>query len=234
MLKVENITKTYGKLVAVDNVSFAINKGEICILVGPNGAGKSTLIKSILGLLKHKGKVRLGSYDMESIEVRRLTGYAPETPILHELLTVREHVQFIASAYGVEDWEGYMKVLFERFDLTDKQDKLCKELSKGMQQKVSLCCAAIIRPGIIFLDEPMIGLDPKAIRVFKAMLTEWKAQGTSVLLSTHIIDSIDSLWDRIFIINKGRIIREIERKTFGSKQSETLEEMFLSIMEEVL
>ncbi|HHW22216.1 MAG TPA: ABC transporter ATP-binding protein [Clostridiaceae bacterium] len=233
MLRVENITKSYGKLVAVDNVSFKINKGEICILVGPNGAGKSTLIKSILGLLKHKGKVRLGSYDMESIEARRITGYAPETPILHELLTVREHVQFIASAYGVEDWEEPMRVLFDRFDLTDKQNKLCKELSKGMQQKVSLCCAAIISPAMIFLDEPMIGLDPKAIREFKAMLAEWKARGASVLLSTHIIDSIDSLWDRVIMISKGRIIKEIERKSFEDYRSESLQDMFLSIMEEV-
>lgn len=160
MLMAENIFKKYGKLVAVDNVSYNMNPGEICILVGPNGAGKSTLIKSTLGLLRHKGKVRLNSYEMNSPEARKLTGYVPETPLLHELLTVREHVQFIASAYGVKEPEEFMNTLFDRLDLDDKQDKLCKELSKGMQQKVSICCAAIIRPKIIFMDEPMVGLDP--------------------------------------------------------------------------
>lgn len=233
MLSVENVTKTYGKLVAVNNVSFRIDPGEICILVGPNGAGKSTLIKSMLGLLKYKGRVRFGSYEMDSIEARRITGYVPETPILHELLTVREHVQFIASAYGTEGWEEYMEVLFERLDLTDKQEKLCKELSKGMQQKVSICCAAIIRPEVLFLDEPMVGLDPKAIRELKEMLIEWRAEGKSILLSTHLIDSIDTLWDRVLIMSKGRIIREIDRTTFETEPSGNLEKTLLSVMEEV-
>ncbi len=233
MLKANNITKTYGKLVAVDNVSYNMNPGEICVLVGPNGAGKSTLIKSTLGLLRHKGKVRLNSYEMNSLEARKITGYVPETPILHELLTVKEHVQFMASAYGVKEAEVPMNELFVRLDLFDKQDKLCKELSKGMQQKVSICCAAIIRPKIIFMDEPMIGLDPKAIRECKAMLNEWKAQGTSILVSTHIIDSIDTLWDRVLMMNKGKIVRETERRVFESESSRSLEELFFSVMEDV-
>lgn len=232
MLTAENIFKKYGKLVAVDNVSDNMNPGEICILVGPNGAGKSTLIKSTLGLLRHKGKVRLNSYEMNSPEARKLTGYVPETPLLHELLSVREHVQFIASAYGVKEPEEFMNTLFDRLDLDDKQDKLCKELSKGMQQKVSICCAAIIRPKIIFMDEPMVGLDPKAIRECKTMLNEWKAQGASVLVSTHIIDSIDTLWDRVLMMNKGKIIREIGREAFESELSVSLEELFFSVMED--
>lgn len=231
MLRAEHITKYYGKVRAVDDVSYSLNPGEICVLLGPNGAGKSTLVKSTLGLLKHKGTVLLDREPMDSQKARSVTGYVPEAPILHELLTVKEHVQFIASAYGIKDGDDLRNELFRRLELSDKEEKLCKELSKGMQQKVSLCCAAILRPKVLFLDEPMIGLDPKAIRELKEMLMEWRASGTAILISTHIIDSIDTLWDRVLIMRQGRIIRAVDRKSLESESDKSLESLFFEVTE---
>ena len=191
------------------------------------------MIKSTLGLLKHKGKVHLNKFIIDSPDARKITGYVPESPILHELLTVREHVQFIASAYGIENAEESINLLFEKFDLTDKQDKLCKELSKGMQQKVSICCAAIIKPKVLFLDEPLIGLDPKAIRELKETILQWKNEGMSILISTHIIDSISNLWDRVFIMKQGKIVQQVNRSAFEEQPSKTLENIFFDVMEGV-
>jgi len=137
MLEILNVTKKYGKLVANDNISFHVNDGQIAVLLGPNGAGKSTIIKCISGLLRFKGEIKIDGYDNKSIEAKQLLGYVPEMPAVYDLLTVEEHLEFIARAFKTRDDE-YEKSLLDRFELWDKKSKLGKELSKGMQQKLSI------------------------------------------------------------------------------------------------
>ncbi len=170
MLEIIGLTKTYGKYKAADNVNFSISDGEIGILLGPNGAGKSTVIKSIAGLLRYNGKILIKGMDAKNLEAKKVFAYVPEIPAMYEALTVREHLEFIIHAYNLSVTEEDITNLFERFELLDKQDKLGNELSKGMMQKVSICCALIVNPKVILLDEPMVGLDPAAIKELKQVV----------------------------------------------------------------
>lgn len=135
MLLVSNVTKKYGKLAANDNVSLFVGEGEVSLLLGPNGAGKSTLIKCISGLLKFSGTIEICGNDNKSLQAKRNFGYIPEVPVPYDMLTVWEHMEFIARAYSLENWKERAENLLERFELIDKKKKLGKELSKGMQQK---------------------------------------------------------------------------------------------------
>ena len=228
MLKVRNLSKVFDKVQAVDEISFEVNPGEIAVLLGPNGAGKSTTIKSIAGLLRFKGQILINNTDNKSVEAKRAFGYIPETPALYENLTVWEHLEFIARAYSLRDWEETANRLLTRFEMDDKKDKLGKELSKGMQQKVSICCALLLQPKMIMFDEPMIGLDPKAIKELKSVFLELKQAGCAVLISTHIIDSIEEVWDKVLIMNKGRIVLNLTRDELDNK-GESLEKIFLEV-----
>jgi ABC-2 type transport system ATP-binding protein len=211
MLSVNNVTKRYGKVLAVDDLSFEGPSGEITVLLGPNGAGKSTIIKCIAGLLQYNGKILVDGYANKTIDAKRILSYVPESPALFDSLTVSEHIQFVAKAYRLKDFEDYAEELFARFDLSDKKDKLGNELSKGMQQKVSICCAVITSPKVILLDEPMMGLDPKAIKELKNLFLELREQGCAVLISTHIIDTIKEIWDNILIMHKAKLVSRICR-----------------------
>ncbi|SFS03261.1 ABC transporter ATP-binding protein [Anaeromicropila populeti] len=226
MLEIKSLTKKYGKSLAVDNVSFTIPAGEVGILLGPNGAGKSTIIKSMAGLLKYQGDVLMNGLSARTIEAKRRFAYVPEMPSMYEALTVQEHIEFIKRAYGVEAEEGFEENLLKRFELWDKKDKLGNELSKGMMQKVSICCALMIRPKVILFDEPMIGLDPKAIKELKEVILELKTEGATVLVSTHMLEMVKELWDIMFIMNKGKIVGSF-RKTDALEQD--IEEIFFGI-----
>ena len=229
MLQIENVTKRYGKTVANKDIGFAVNRGEIAILLGPNGAGKSTIIKCIVGLLRISGKIRINGYDNKSLEAKKILGYVPEMPAVYDLLTVSEHLEFIRRAYRIED-NGYGQQLLERFELSDKQDKLGKELSKGMQQKLSICCALIHRPQIVILDEPLVGLDPHAIKQLKSILRELKKEGCSFVISTHMIDSVEDYWDVAHIMIDGRLAATKVNRV-EEQQAQSLEELFFSITE---
>ena len=226
MLEVVNLTKKYGKTLAADGIGFTVPDGKIGILLGPNGAGKSTVIKSIAGLLRYQGSIRIQGLDAGTVEAKKCFAYVPELPYMYEALTVREHIEFIVRAYGREGWEEEARALFDRFELTDKQDKLGNELSKGMMQKVSICCALIIRPKVILLDEPMVGLDPGAIRELKALLIELREQGCTILISTHMLEMVKELWDVTFVMEKGRIRGSYAREDLGNGD---LDELYFSV-----
>ena len=164
MLKINAVTKKYGKVPANDNISFDIADGEIAVLIGPNGAGKSTIIKCITGLLRFSGEITIDGMNNKSKEAKALIGYIPEMPAVYDMLTVGEHLQFMLRAYNMPLDETYGDELLRRFDLYDKKDKLGKELSKGMQQKLSICCALVHRPKVVIFDEPMVGLDPRTAK----------------------------------------------------------------------
>jgi len=230
MLEVFNLTKKYGKTIAVNDVSFTVEKGEIAVLAGPNGAGKSTVIKSIAGLLKYDGSVKISGFSNKSIEGKRLIGYIPEMPSLFPLLTISEHITFMAHAYGIKEYESRKTELLKLFDLWDIKDKYGSDLSKGMQQKVSICCALITEPKLLLVDEPMIGLDPKAIRNMKDVLKNIKSNGTSVVLSTHLLDSVQDLWDKILIMKDGKFIYSKVRDDSDS-DTKSLEDIFFQVTE---
>ena len=229
MLKVEHVTKQYGKLLANNDISFSVEGGQIAVLVGPNGAGKSTIIKSIAGLLRFDGKIEIGGFDNKSVEAKRLIGYVPEMPAVYDLLTVSEHMEFIRRAYRLPD-DGYDKYLLERFELMDKNDKAGKELSKGMQQKLSICCTLLHKPRVIIFDEPLIGLDPHAIKEIKNMFTELKASGCALLISTHMLDSVEYFWDVAHIMVNGTFAAT-KFNTAGGENEKSLEELFFEITE---
>ncbi|WP_411675810.1 ABC transporter ATP-binding protein [Caproicibacter sp.] len=230
MLEIQHLTKKYRKLLANDDLSFRVQDGEVAVLAGPNGAGKSTAIKCIAGLLRFQGSVTVCGNPNKSVEAKRLFGYIPEIPAPMESLTVREHLEFIARAYRVEDWQKKADVLLERMELEDKQKKLGGELSKGMQQKLSICCALLPEPKAVLLDEPLVGLDPHAIKELREIMEELRARGCSVLVSTHMLDTVRQVWDRALIMMNGKIAAERTRREMETG-GESLEQLFFSITE---
>lgn len=230
MLTVSNLSKKYEKLLANDDVSFDVNAGEIAVLMGPNGAGKSTTIKCIAGLLRFNGTILVNGIPNKKEAARRIFGYVPELPALFAMLTVWEHMEFIARAYKLENWQERAKALLERMELEDKQKKLGQELSKGMQQKLSLCCALLPEPKVIMLDEPLVGLDPHAIKELKTLLVEMRQAGCAVLVSTHMLDSVSEFWDKALIMKDGKIMAVRSRSEI-EQSGENLEQLFFSITE---
>lgn len=222
MLEVQGLTKKYGKTLAADNVSFVVPDGQIGILLGPNGAGKSTVIKSVAGLLRHTGSIGISGKPSRSLEARREFGYVPEIPAMFDALTVREHIDYIKMAYNSNITEEEILRILTRFEMEDKQDKLGNELSKGMMQKVSICCALAVKPKVMMLDEPMVGLDPAAIKELKIVIKELKEQGTTVLLSTHMLEMVEDLWDVIVIMEKGKVIASYNKEDVKDEDIESL------------
>ncbi len=209
MITIKKLRKKYAKLVAVDRIDLEAQAGKITVLLGPNGAGKSTTIKSIAGLLNFEGEIIVNDYDNHSIEAKQSFGYVAEVPILYDALTVKEHLRFVLKAYKKEEDHEKMDFLLDKFDMLDHQNKLAKELSKGMAQKLSFLCALIIEPKALLVDEPLLGLDPNAIEQMLQTLVELKHQGVSILLSTHIIDMIEDVYDEAYIMNQGVIVKHV-------------------------
>lgn len=222
MLEVQSLVKKYGETLAVDHVSFTVPDGAVGILLGPNGAGKSTIIKSIAGLLRYEGGIGIQKMPSRTLEAKKVFAYVPEIPALFDALTVREHIEYIRCAYQSSITEEEIEALLERFELADKQNKMGNELSKGMMQKVSICCALAVKPQVILLDEPMVGLDPKAIKELKEVILELKEQGTTVLISTHMLEMVDGLWDIMFVMEKGHIVGSYTKEEVGDKDLDDL------------
>ena len=230
MLEVKNVTKRYGKNLACNDVSFTLEPGSLTVLLGPNGAGKSTIIKSIIGFLKYQGSITVNGINNKTTEARKYLGYIPELPSLYPTLTVIEHMEFIARAYKLTDYKDRIEMLLKRFELDDKKKKFGDELSKGMQQKLNLCLGLLPDPDIILLDEPMLGLDPHAIKELKNMIEEMRRAGKTMLISTHIIDSVDMLWDRTIIMQGGQIRANVTRDEIEGS-GKNLEDLFFEVTE---
>lgn len=230
MLEVNHVTKKYGKNKACDDVSFCLEPGSLTVLLGPNGAGKSTIIKSIIGFLKYSGQITVNGIPNKTTEARRILGYIPELPSLYPTLTVIEHMEFIARAYKLTNYKERIDMLLERFEMADKKKKFGDELSKGMQQKLNLCIGLLPNPDILLLDEPMLGLDPHAIKELKNYIEEMRQAGKTMLISTHIIDSVDMLWDRTIIMQNGQVKANVARAEIEG-QGKTLEELFFEVTE---
>ncbi|MBR6094082.1 MAG: ABC transporter ATP-binding protein [Lachnospiraceae bacterium] len=232
MLEVKNVTKKYGKNLACDDVSFNLEPGSLTVLLGPNGAGKSTIMKSIIGFLKYNGSITVNGIPNKTPEARRILGYIPEMPSLYPTLTVGEHMEFVARAYKLTNYKERADMLLERFELADKRKKFGDELSKGMQQKLNLCIGLLPDPQILLLDEPLLGLDPHAIKELKNYIEEMRVSGKTLLISTHIIDSVDMLWDRTVIMQNGHVKANVS-KTEIEGMGKSLEDLFFEVTEGV-
>jgi ABC-2 type transport system ATP-binding protein len=239
MLEIQGLTKYFGSLAAVRNLSFRVDGGEIVGLLGPNGAGKTTTIRCIASILQPSaGRILLDGCDLVARPevAKRSLAYVPELPNPYELLTVWEHLRFIAAAFDTEYELVHGEEILKRLDLWDKRNDLAASISKGMRQKLACACAFIHRARIFCLDEPLIGLDPKGARELKNMLVERREAGDAVLVSTHMLDTAERLCDRVIIMHRGEVLAEgtmaelHERVELGA--SATLEDMFLRLTEE--
>lgn len=230
MLEVSHFTKRYGRVIACDDISFRLPEGSVTVLLGPNGAGKSTVMKAIIGFLRFEGRILINGKDNHLPQSRRLVGYIPEIPSFYPNLTVAEHMEFLARGYRLSNYHKRAESLLKRFELYDHRKKFGDELSKGMQQKLNICLGLLTEPKVILLDEPFIGLDPHAIKELRSLITEKRDEGCTLLISTHIIDSIDTLWDRTVIMRGGKIQADVQRD-YLEHTGVSLEELFFDVTE---
>ena len=206
MIKTVNLRKEFGANVAVCGLDLEIPKGQFFSIVGPNAAGKTTTIKMLVGLLKPtSGKVFIGGYDLfeNYIAAKKLISYIPDTPYLYDKLTAKEFLGFIGDIYTIDRkrQEMYSEELLEKFGLSDAKDVLVENYSHGMKQRLVFCAAFLHDPQVIVIDEPMVGLDPIAIRLVKDSLKNKSRQGVTIFMSTHTLAICEEVSDRIGIIN---------------------------------
>jgi len=213
---VENITKLYGKQKALDNVSFEIKTGEIVGFIGPNGAGKSTMMKIITGFIPPtSGKVEVNGSDIleKSLQVKKDIGYLPESNPLYQEMYIKEYLYFVAKLYKLRKNSGArIEEMIERTGLASEQKKKIGQLSKGYRQRVGLAQALIHDPGVLILDEATSGLDPNQIIEIRNLISDLGKEKT-VLLSTHIMQEVEAICDRVIIINEGLIVADDSAKS---------------------
>lgn len=210
VLQLSNVTGGYTRKPVIKDLSFSIEKGELVGLIGLNGAGKSTTIKHIIGtLIPHSGEIRLNGVTLkENMEAYRSSfSYIPETPVLYDELTLKEHLQLTGMAYGIDE-----KTLNERSEKLLKEFRMEKRLnwfpshfSKGMRQKVMIMCAFLVEPSLYIVDEPFVGLDPLAINALLEQMESKKKEGASILMSTHILSTAEKYCDRIILLHEGQV-----------------------------
>ena len=210
MIQVENITKRYGNFTAVDGISFDIDEGEIVGFLGPNGAGKSTTMNMITGFIEPSdGRIIVDGYDISKKpqKAKRQIGYMPEGVPLYSDLTVKEFVAYMADLKGCEKKtkKEEIKKVLEETGLTEVQNKLTKNLSRGYKQRVSMAGALVGNPKVIILDEPTVGLDPKQVTEIRTLIKNLGKKHT-VILSSHILSEVSQICNRVIIINKGKIV----------------------------
>lgn len=236
MIEVEQFTKLYGDVVAVKNLSFSIQPGEVLGLVGPNGAGKTTTLRAIAGILHPtSGTIRIAGIDLgqDPVAAKSRLSFIPDEPALFDYLTVSEHLHFIARLYGVSDAAPRIPPLLEELELSAKKDALPSELSRGMKQKLAIACGLLHRPAAVLLDEPLTGLDPVGIRRMKETIVARARDGAAVILSSHLLHLVEELCTKLLVIRRGEVaalgtIDEIMAQ-HPELAGRTLEELFIAL-----
>jgi ABC-2 type transport system ATP-binding protein len=237
MIQLEGVTKQYGSFTAVHPLDLHVRRGELFGFLGPNGAGKTTTIRMVTGVLRPtSGCISIAGIDLlkDPIEAKRHIGYIPDRPALYEKLTGGEFLRFVCGLWGYEGaaMERRIDELLELFDLTNWKNALVENYSHGMRQKLLISSALVHSPDLIVVDEPMVGLDPRAARLMKDMLREFVDRGGTVFLSTHTLEVAESLCDRIAILAAGRI-RAVgtmdELREASAAGAAGLEEVFLKL-----
>ena len=237
MLKINNISKTYGKSnqKAVDDLNLEVKEGEIFGFIGPNGAGKSTTIKCVTGILGfEEGEILINGYDLkkESILAKKSIGYVSDSHVIYERLTGLEYVNFMASVYGMQDANEIkhrLEKYLEMFNLKDAINNPIKSYSHGMKQKINVIGAIIHNPDLLILDEPLTGLDPQSAFELKELMREHCGEGKTVFFSSHVLDVVEKVCDRVGIIDKGRLIAVGTIEELKHNADSSLESFFLSV-----
>jgi ABC-2 type transport system ATP-binding protein len=236
MLIIENLTKKFSAVTAVDNLSLSIPPGEIFGFIGPNGAGKTTTLKICTGLMKPTaGRVVVNGFDMQTAgrEAKRIIGYVSDQPYVYPLLTGREFLRFIGDLYAVgrDVQKNKIPEFLDMFELTPAAGELIESYSHGMKQKLVIAGVLLHAPKLLVLDEPLVGLDPKTARLMKHVLQEYASRGVSIFMSTHILEIAEKICHRVGIIHRGRLICEgtIGQLREQAKNQNSLEDMFLDI-----
>ncbi|HEY3885680.1 MAG TPA: ABC transporter ATP-binding protein [Vicinamibacterales bacterium] len=228
MIEVQHLTKRYGRVTAVDDVSFRVERGEILGFLGPNGAGKTTTMRILTGYMPaSEGRATVAGYDVfeQPLEAKRRTGYLPETPPLYPDMTVREYLDFVARIKGLSAAERASRVqnAMRRTHVDDMAERQCGRLSKGYRQRVGLAQATLHNPDVLILDEPTAGLDPKQIIETRDLIRSLAGDHT-IILSTHILPEVSQTCQRVVIINRGRVVAvdTPENLTAGLRGAETM------------
>ena len=240
MLEVKNFTKKYdnGKL-AVDNISFSVNNGEIFGFLGPNGAGKSTTIKAIVGLIKKSsGDINIDGIRLEDdpILYKNKFSYLADNPDLFDKFTGVEYINFVSDIYGIDEKtrDERLNTYLDYFDIRQAMVDLISSYSHGMKQKLAIISSLIHDPDLLILDEPMVGLDPKSSFNLKKIMRERKERGKMVFFSTHVMEVAENICDRIAIISKGKIVAQgsLDEIRKNLDEDKSLEELFLELTDE--
>lgn len=237
MIKLTNITKRYGRFTAVNSINLEVPKGELFGFLGPNGAGKTTTLRMIAGILRPtSGSVEIGGIDLarNPIVAKNRLGFVPDRPFIYEKLTGAEFLRFVAGLYDQQgpQIEHRARELLALFDLEDRRDELVESYSHGMRQKLIISSAFVHRPEVIVVDEPMVGLDPKAARILKDLFREYTRRGNTIMMSTHTLEVAEGMCDRVAIM-QGGILRACgtmdELRSSAAEGVVGLEEIFLRL-----
>ena len=237
VLKIENLSGGYNRKKIIENINIEIPKGSITALIGLNGAGKSTTIKHILGLLRPMdGEIKVNGITIRenNEKYRKSISYIPESPVLYDELTLEEHINLTAMAYGLNIKEAWEKadVLLKLFKLSDKKKFFPVHFSKGMKQKVMIICSFLVEPNLYIIDEPFLGLDPIAINDLINLMCEKRDNGASILMSTHILATAEKYCDNFIIIHEGKLLASGKlsdlRKEFNMPDA-SLDEIYLAL-----
>jgi len=237
MIRLETLTKLYGSFVAVDDITLHVPRGVLYGFLGPNGAGKTTTLRMIAGILRpSQGRVLLGGDDVHQspLAAKLRLGFIPDRPFVYDKLTGAEFLRFVAGLYGQEGdvVERRIAELLEAFELTSWKDELVEAYSHGMRQKLIISSALIHRPECIVVDEPMVGLDPKAARLLKNIFRQFVGKGGTVLMSTHTLEVAEAMCDQVAIIQHGRIVASgtvADLRQQHQAGDASLEELFLKL-----
>jgi ABC-2 type transport system ATP-binding protein len=237
MIETAGLTKSYGSIAAVRDLSFEVKSGEVMGLVGPNGAGKTTTLRCLVGIIPYdSGEVRICGHALRSdpIPAKQNLAFMPDEPRLFEYLTVMEHLQFTARIYGISGFRTVAEPLLEELELNEKRNALPAELSRGMKQKLVIACGLLHSPNVLLFDEPLTGLDPLGIRRMKSTILKRARAGAAIIISSHLLHLVEELCDRVLILNQGRKIvhgslEEIQKSLPELRGDANLEEMFLRI-----
>ncbi len=237
MIEISQLTKRYGTFTAVDRLDLVVPQGELFGFLGPNGAGKTTTMRMVAGILRPtSGTIRVAGIDLatDPVAARGKLGFIPDRPFIYEKLTGSEFLRFVAGLYAQEGAaiERRCAELLEAFDLTEWRDELVESYSHGMRQKLIISSAFVHRPDVIVVDEPMVGLDPKAARTLKDLFREYTRRGHTIMMSTHTLEVAEGMCDRIAIIQRG-VIRAAgtmpELRANAERGDEGLEDIFLRL-----
>jgi ABC-2 type transport system ATP-binding protein len=237
VIEAEGLHKVYGDLVAVQDLTFRVEPGEVVGLVGPNGAGKTTTLHCLAGItIPTRGRVRIAGHDLatDPVAAKSALAFVPDEPHLFEYLTVEEHLRFVARLYGVVDVDAGLPGVLREMELEDRRGSLPEELSRGMKQKLAIGCALIHAPRALLLDEPLTGLDPVGIRRMKATILDRAQSGVAVILSSHLLHLVEEICSRVLIMRRGLVLAFGTIEDIVSARPElaglNLEDVFLGLV----